>query len=104
MARVFRSSIPLGLAKWSIWVWSGWKARGMKVWKPPVSSCNSLKRLIWSTRLEGLLIDPVYTGKAMAGLIGLVRGGRFKPTDTIVFIHTGGVPALFAYQDILAPD
>lgn len=55
-------------------------------------------------RLEGLLIDPVYTGKAMAGLIGLVRGGRFKPTDTVVFIHTGGVPALFAYQDILVPD
>ena len=54
-------------------------------------------------RLEGLLIDPVYTGKAMAGLIGLVRGGRFKPTDTVVFIHTGGVPALFRYQDILVP-
>ena len=52
-------------------------------------------------RLEGLLIDPVYTGKAMSGLIGLVRSGRFKPTDTVVFVHTGGVPALFAYEDIL---
>jgi L-cysteate sulfo-lyase len=52
-------------------------------------------------RLEGLLIDPVYTGKAMAGLIGLVRGGRFKATDSVIFVHTGGVPALFAYEDIL---
>jgi len=52
-------------------------------------------------RLEGLLIDPVYTGKAMSGLIGLVRSGRFKPTETVVFVHTGGVPALFAYEDIL---
>jgi 1-aminocyclopropane-1-carboxylate deaminase len=51
--------------------------------------------------LEGLLIDPVYTGKAMSGLIGLVRSGRFEPTDTVVFVHTGGVPALFAYEDIL---
>jgi L-cysteate sulfo-lyase len=52
-------------------------------------------------RLEGLLIDPVYTGKAMSGLIGLVRSGRFTSTDTVVFVHTGGVPALFAYEDIL---
>ena len=50
-------------------------------------------------RLEGLLIDPVYTGKAMAGLIDLVRQGRFGADDTIIFIHTGGTPALFAYED-----
>jgi 1-aminocyclopropane-1-carboxylate deaminase/D-cysteine desulfhydrase-like pyridoxal-dependent ACC family enzyme len=52
-------------------------------------------------RLEGLLVDPVYTGKAMAGLIGLIRDGRFTAGDTVVFVHTGGVPALFAYEDIL---
>jgi L-cysteate sulfo-lyase len=52
-------------------------------------------------RLEGLLIDPVYTGKAMSGLIGLIRERRFEPDDTVVFVHTGGVPALFAYEDIL---
>jgi L-cysteate sulfo-lyase len=51
-------------------------------------------------RLEGLVLDPVYTGKAMAGLIDLVRKKRFKPTDTVVFIHTGGTPALFAYDSI----
>ena len=55
-------------------------------------------------RLEGLLVDPVYTGKAMAGLIGLVRKGRLKPDGTVIFVHTGGVPALFAYEDILTTD
>ena len=51
-----------------------------------------------TARTEGVLLDPVYTGKAMAGLIGLVRRGAFKPTDNVVFVHTGGSPALYAYQ------
>src|SRR5262249_28637204 len=50
-------------------------------------------------RLEGILLDPVYSGKAMGGLIGLVRQGRFAKDETVVFIHTGGTPALFAYAD-----
>ncbi|MGH7017133.1 MAG: pyridoxal-phosphate dependent enzyme, partial [Caulobacteraceae bacterium] len=54
-----------------------------------------------AARLEGLLLDPVYTGKAMAGLFGLCRQGRFKASDKVLFVHTGGSPALFAYQDIL---
>jgi len=45
---------------------------------------------------EGLLLDPVYTGRAAAGLIDLVRQEFFKPTDRILFWHTGGTPALFA--------
>ncbi len=49
-------------------------------------------------RLEGVLLDPVYSGKAMAGLIGLVRQGAFKRGETILFVHTGGAPALYAYQ------
>ena len=49
-------------------------------------------------RLEGLLLDPVYTGKAAAGLIGMARGGQFDKTDNVVFLHTGGSPALYAYQ------
>jgi D-cysteine desulfhydrase family pyridoxal phosphate-dependent enzyme len=53
-------------------------------------------------RLEGILLDPVYTGKAMAGLIDLVRRGELGPGQTVVFIHTGGTPALFAYRDVLA--
>jgi len=49
--------------------------------------------------LEGILLDPVYTGKAMAGLIGMIRKGRFAKDETVAFIHTGGTPALFAYAD-----
>jgi L-cysteate sulfo-lyase len=53
-----------------------------------------------TARLEGLLLDPVYTGKAMAALFDLVRRGRFIPADQVVFWHTGGAPALFAYRDV----
>ncbi|HEY7899664.1 MAG TPA: D-cysteine desulfhydrase [Caulobacteraceae bacterium] len=49
--------------------------------------------------LEGVLLDPVYTGKAMAGLIGLIRQKRWRSDETVIFLHTGGAPALFAYQD-----
>ena len=54
-------------------------------------------------RHEGLLLDPVYTGRAAAGLIDLIRKGFFKKTDTVLFWHTGGQPALFAeaYTDKL---
>jgi L-cysteate sulfo-lyase len=47
--------------------------------------------------LEALPVDPVYSGKALAGLIALVRAGRWKSDDNVVFLHTGGEPALFAY-------
>jgi D-cysteine desulfhydrase len=53
-------------------------------------------------RLEGVLIDPVYTGKAMAGLIDLVRKGAFNKDENLLFVHTGGSPALYVYmQEIL---
>jgi D-cysteine desulfhydrase family pyridoxal phosphate-dependent enzyme len=45
---------------------------------------------------EGLLLDPVYTGRAAAGLLGLIRQGFFKADQTVLFWHTGGTPALFA--------
>jgi D-cysteine desulfhydrase family pyridoxal phosphate-dependent enzyme len=48
---------------------------------------------------EGIMLDPVYTGKAMAGLIDLARSGYFKKDEGVVFLHTGGTPALFAYED-----
>lgn len=47
---------------------------------------------------EGIILDPVYTGKAMAGLIGHARDGILGAGDTVVFVHTGGQPALFAYN------
>lgn len=52
-------------------------------------------------RLEGILLDPVYTGKAAAGLIDQVRSGAFEPGERVLFVHTGGSPALYAYQDVL---
>lgn len=52
--------------------------------------------------LEGLLLDPVYTGKAMAGLLDGIARGRFAGRGPIVFLHTGGAPALFAYRDACA--
>jgi D-cysteine desulfhydrase family pyridoxal phosphate-dependent enzyme len=53
-------------------------------------------------RSDGLLLDPVYTSKAMAGLIDHVRRGLIDPGRKVLFIHTGGLPALFAYSDSLA--
>lgn len=51
-------------------------------------------------RTEGILTDPVYTGKVLAGLIDLVKKGTFKDSDNILFLHTGGSPALYAYEDV----
>ena len=51
-------------------------------------------------RTEGILLDPVYTGKAMAGLLSLVRAGAIAPNETVVFWHTGGLPGLFAYPEV----
>ena len=52
-------------------------------------------------RTEGLLLDPVYSGKAMAFLVAGVRTGLFGPEAQVVFLHTGGAPGLFAYADTL---
>jgi len=56
-------------------------------------------RLVAET--EGIILDPVYTGKAMAGLIDLTRKGYFAKDDVVVFLHTGGTPALFVYKEKL---
>jgi 1-aminocyclopropane-1-carboxylate deaminase/D-cysteine desulfhydrase-like pyridoxal-dependent ACC family enzyme len=52
-----------------------------------------------TAQTEGLLLDPVYAGKAMAGLIGHVRKRKFSREQTVVFLHTGGTAALSAYPD-----
>lgn len=53
-------------------------------------------------RTEGIVLDPVYTAKGMLGLLDLIRQGRFKKSDTVIFVHTGGTPALFPHRtDIL---
>ena len=48
-------------------------------------------------RVEGVVLDPVYTGKAMAGFLDHVRSGLVPAGSTVVFVHTGGAPALFGY-------
>jgi 1-aminocyclopropane-1-carboxylate deaminase/D-cysteine desulfhydrase-like pyridoxal-dependent ACC family enzyme len=49
-------------------------------------------------RLDGLLVEPVYTGRAMAGLFAHVRDGRLPAGTRVAFLHTGGLPALFGYE------
>lgn len=60
---------------------------------PTTESTEALQLL---ARTEGIVLDPVYTAKAMAGLIGRVRGGAWRTDDTVLFWHTGGVPGFFA--------
>jgi len=55
-------------------------------------------------RTEGLLLDPVYTGRAAVGMIDLIRQGYFKSDDTVLFWHTGGIPALFSDKYIKLVD
>ncbi len=52
-------------------------------------------------RLEAIILDPVYTGKAMAALIGEIQTGKWSRSDHIVFVHTGGMPATFAYASVI---
>jgi 1-aminocyclopropane-1-carboxylate deaminase/D-cysteine desulfhydrase-like pyridoxal-dependent ACC family enzyme len=61
-----------------------------------VPTPESIAALALVARTEGIVLDPVYTAKAMAGLIDRVRGGAWRPADTVVFWHTGGVPGFFA--------
>lgn len=66
----------------------------------PTDAMVEAVRLAAST--ENLLLDPVYTGKAFAGMIGLAREGAFWPGEKVLFLHTGGAPGLHAYADVLA--
>ena len=58
--------------------------------------------VLLAARCEGILLDPVYTGRAMAGLVDLVRRGEFTRGETVLFWHTGGAAALDAYEEELA--
>jgi L-cysteate sulfo-lyase len=66
-----------------------------------VPDARTLEAIGMAARLEALALDPVYAGKAMAGLIDLVRSGRCRADDTVIWIHTGGVPGLFAYPSAM---
>jgi L-cysteate sulfo-lyase len=57
--------------------------------------------ILLAARTEALPLDPVYAGKGMAGLIGQTRRRRFVADDVVVWIHTGGLPGLFAYPETM---
>ncbi|MEO8385540.1 MAG: D-cysteine desulfhydrase [Betaproteobacteria bacterium] len=67
-------------------------------WRPKYSLPNQrmVEAVQMLARLEGIPLDPTYTGKIMAGLIGMVRAGAFSKDQNVLFIHTGGMPSLFA--------
>jgi len=72
-------------------------------WQPKYSVPNAamVEAVQMLARTEAILLDPVYTGKIMAGLIGMARQGTFAPGQRVLFLHTGGMTSLFAYQDVL---
>ena len=72
-------------------------------WQPKYSIPNEkmVEAVQMLARTEAILLDPVYTGKIMAGLIGLVRQGFFKPGENVLFLHTGGLPSLHAYEAVV---
>ncbi|MDB5913566.1 MAG: 1-aminocyclopropane-carboxylate deaminase-like protein [Ramlibacter sp.] len=69
-------------------------------WQPKYSVPNArmVEAVQMLARTEGIPLDPVYTGKIMAGLIGLARSGELKPDENVLFLHTGGLPSLHAYE------
>jgi 1-aminocyclopropane-1-carboxylate deaminase/D-cysteine desulfhydrase-like pyridoxal-dependent ACC family enzyme len=66
---------------------------------PTPESIDAIRML---ARTEGIFLDPVYTSKAMAGLLSLCRQGAVRAGESVIFVHTGGTPALFAYGEALA--
>ncbi|MDL2398926.1 D-cysteine desulfhydrase [Rhizobium mayense] len=68
-----------------------------------VPGTDTLEAIAMFAKYEAILLDPVYSGKAAAGLIDYCRKGRFKAGERIVFLHTGGSAALFGYDSILSP-
>ena len=66
--------------------------------RPTQSMVDAVQLL---ARTEAILMDPVYTGKTMAGMLDLIRKGYFKDCENILFVHTGGSPALYAYEDVI---
>lgn len=72
-------------------------------WQPKYSLPNAgmVEAVQMLARTEAILLDPIYTGKAMAGLIGLARSGRWRDGERVLFLHTGGLPTLHAYEPVV---
>lgn len=88
--------IPGGIPREAITALGDWVGPGYSL--PTPEMVEAVQTL---ARVEGILLDPVYTGKTMAGLFALVRRGAFKKGEHVLFVHTGGAPALYAYQSVL---
>jgi D-cysteine desulfhydrase len=88
--------IPGGIPREAITALGDWVGPGYSL--PTPEMVDAVRTL---AQLEGILLDPVYTGKAMAGLIALVRNRTFQAGQRVLFVHTGGAPALYAYQSVL---
>ena len=75
-------------------------------WQPKYSLPNAgmVEAVQMLARTEAILLDPVYTGKVMAGLIGMARAGALEPEQKVLFMHTGGMPALHAYEGVVLGD
>ena len=69
---------------------------GAKYGVPAPSGQNAIQLL---AQAEGILLDPIYTGKAFAGLLDLVEKGQLGSNEPVIFLHTGGLPALFAFEN-----
>ncbi len=66
-----------------------------------VPTQEGMEAMLLMARTEGVLLEPVYTAKAFAAVVDMVRKGQINKNHTVVFVHTGGLPALFAYQPTL---
>ncbi|MCU1792548.1 D-cysteine desulfhydrase [Pectobacterium polaris] len=87
--------IPGELPRSAVQVNSDYVGKGYGI--PTDGTLEALRLL---AQLEGILLDPVYSGKGMAGLIDLIRQGHFRADENIVFIHTGGSAGLFGYRQL----
>ncbi|MFJ5480111.1 D-cysteine desulfhydrase [Pectobacterium carotovorum] len=87
--------IPGALPRSAVQVNSDYVGKGYGI--PTEGTLEALRLL---AQLEGILLDPVYSGKGMAGLIDLIRQGHFRADENIVFIHTGGSAGLFGYRQL----
>lgn len=91
-----RLGLSLSVSPDEVVAYDGYLGAGYAVMGEPEREAIAL-----AATTEGILLDPVYTGRAVAGLIDLIRRGRFGKDETILFWHTGGSAALFAYADQL---
>ena len=86
---------PIELSADDILVRDGFIGRGYGIPTP-----EGVEAIRFVARSEGIFLDPTYTGKAMAGLIAEIRSGRLGKGETVVFLHTGGEPGLFAHPEM----